>query len=268
LDIGVYEQDRTGVGSRSIFGVHMRQDLSQGFPLLTTKKMAWRSIVGELLWFIQGSSDIERLSELTHGVRGKQTIWHANAQSPDWVTKANQPGDAGRIYGVQWRDWQGVDGVQVDQLADLIQGLRTNPHSRRHLLTAWNPAELNQMCLPPCHVLSQFYVRNGRLSCQLYQRSSDWFLGIGFNLASYSLFTHMIAQVCGLQVGEFIHVSGDAHIYHNHFDQVQEQLTRTPLPLPTLWLNPEITDINKFTQADIKIVDYRSHSAIAAPMAV
>jgi thymidylate synthase len=268
LESGVDTDDRTGVGSRSIFGVQMRHDLNQGFPALTTKKLAWRAVVGELLWFIEGSSDIDRLSELTHGVTGKQTIWHANALDPNWVRNADFDGDAGRIYGVQWRDWRGSYNNKIDQLHLLIKDIQYNPHSRRHILTAWNPDDLGQMCLPPCHVLSQFYVRNGKLSCQMYQRSADWFLGIPFNIASYSLLTHMIAQVCGLGVGEFVHVIGDAHVYHNHMDQVKEQLTRTPLPLPTVWLNPDIKDINHFTPNDIKLIDYQCHPAIAAPMAV
>lgn len=268
LDTGIDTDDRTGVGSRSIFGVQMRHDLSTGFPALTTKRLAWQAVVGELLWFIEGSSDIRRLSELTHGVPDKNTIWHANALAPSWKPNAKFDGDAGSIYGVQWRRWQGSQGTATDQLAQLIQDILQNPHSRRHILTAWQPAELDQMCLPPCHILSQFWVRQGRLSCQLYQRSQDAFLGGPFNIASYSLFTHMIAQVCNLEVGEFIHVIGDAHIYSNHMDQVKEQLSRTPLPLPTLWLNPDIKNITDFTSDDIKLLNYQSYPPIIAPMAV
>lgn len=265
---GIDTDDRTGVGSRSIFGVQMRQDLSTGFPALTTKRLAWSAVVGELLWFIEGSSDIRRLSELTHGVPDRNTIWHANALAPSWLPRAKFHGDAGRIYGVQWRRWQNSQGAEIDQLAQLIDGIKQNPASRRHVLTAWQPAELDQMCLPPCHILSQFWVRQGRLSCQLYQRSQDVFLGGPFNIASYSLFTHMIAQVCDLEVGEFIHVVGDAHIYSNHMNQVKEQLTRTPLPSPTLWLNPDIKNITDFTRDDIKLLNYQSYPPIIAPMAV
>lgn len=265
---GIDTDDRTGVGSRSIFGVQMRQDLSTGFPALTTKRLAWSAVVGELLWFIEGSSDIRRLSELTHGVPDRNTIWHANALAPSWLPNAKFHGDVGRIYGVQWRRWQNSQGAEIDQLAQLIDGIKQNPASRRHILTAWQPAELDQMCLPPCHILSQFWVRQGRLSCQLYQRSQDVFLGGPFNIASYSLFTHMIAQVCDLEVGEFIHVVGDAHIYSNHMNQVKEQLTRTPLPSPTLWLNPDIKNITDFTRDDIKLLNYQSYPPIIAPMAV
>ena len=268
LDTGIDTDDRTRVGSRSIFGVQLRHDLATGFPALTTKRLAWQAVVGELLWFIEGSRDTRRLSELTHGVPDKNTIWHANALAASWVTRAEFAGDAGRIYGTQWRSWQGAQGVQVDQLAQLIDGILKNPHSRRHILTAWQPAELDSMCLPPCHILSQFWVREGRLSCQLYQRSQDAFLGGPFNIASYSLFTHMIAQVCDLKAGEFIQVPGDAHIYSNHLDQVKEQLTRTPLPLPTLWLNPDIKNINDFTRQDVKLLNYQPYPAIVAPMAV
>lgn len=264
---GIDTDDRTGVGSRSIFGVQLRHDLSTGFPALTTKRLAWQAVVGELLWFIEGSSDIRRLSELTHGVPDRTTIWHANALAPNWLLNAKFPGDAGRIYGVQWRRWQGAQGAEIDQLAQLIDGIKQNPASRRHILTAWQPAELDQMCLPPCHTLSQFWVRQGRLSCQLYQRSADLPLGIPFNIASYSLLTHMIAQVCDLEVGEFIHVIGDAHIYHNQFDGVQEQMTRNPYSLPTLWINPEVTSLWDFKPSDFALVDYQHHPAINFPFA-
>ena len=265
---GADVNDRTNTGCRSLFGVSMRHDLDSGFPALTTKRLAWRAVVGELLWFIEGSSDIDRLSELTHGVTGKHTIWHDNALAPAWLNRVQQRGDAGAIYGVQWRHWRGANGAKIDQLERLIEGIRTNPQGRRHILTAWNPAELDQMCLPPCHILSQFNVSNGRLSCQMYQRSADMFLGVPFNIASYSLLTHMIAQVCDLAVGDFIHVIGDAHVYHNHFAQVETQLTRAPFALPTLRLNRSVTDITKFTPSDIELEGYQCHPAISAPMAV
>lgn len=267
LNTGIDTEDRTGVGSRSIFGVQMRHNLNEGFPALTTKKLAWKSVVGELLWFIEGSRNLQRLSELTHGVPDKTTIWHANALSPQWLPKAAFTGDTGRIYGTQWRSWLGSHGVQVDQLAQLIEDLKKNPYSRRHILTAWQPAELDRMCLPPCHILSQFYVRNNQLSCQLYQRSGDFPLGIPFNIASYSLLTHMIAQVCGLGVGEFIHVVGDAHIYLNQFDGVQEQLVRSCYELPTLWINPDVKSIDGFKPNDFKLINYQHHPAIQFPFA-
>lgn len=267
MDSGVDTEDRTSVGSRSIFGIQMRHNLNDGFPALTTKKLAWKSVIGELLWFIEGSRNVHRLSELTHGVPDKNTIWHANALSESWLPKAAFSGDTGRIYGTQWRSWLGAHGVQVDQLAQLIEGIKQNPHSRRHILTAWQPAELDHMCLPPCHILSQFYVRNNQLSCQLYQRSGDLPLGIPFNIASYSLLTHMIAQVCGLGVGEFVHVIGDAHIYLNQFDGVNEQLTRTEYRLPTLWINPEVKCIDNFTLQDFRLIDYCHHPAIQFPFA-
>ena len=268
LENGTDSDDRTGIGTRRIFGVQTRYDLEAGFPAVTSKKLAWKSVVGELLWFIEGSGDVRRLSELTHGVPDKSTIWTANAEAQSWLDRGHQPWDAGRIYGVQWRDWRTADGAKIDQLANLIDGLRTDPNGRRHILTAWNPGEMDQMCLPPCHVMSQFFVSNGKLSCQMYQRSADLPLGIPFNLASYSLLTHMIAQVCGLGVGEFIHVIGDAHIYKNQFDGVKEQLTREPYPLPTLWLNPDVKQIDSFTTNDIKLENYQSHSAVSFKMAV
>jgi thymidylate synthase len=269
LETGQVRNDRTGVGVISIFGLQSRYDLQQGFPAVTTKKLAWKACVAELLWFIEGSGDERRLAEITHGTRdGVTTIWTPNALSPYWKAKAKFEGDLGRVYGVQWRHWRRPNGTEVDQLQDLIDQIRSDPTSRRHILTAWNPGELDDMALPPCHVMSQFYVSDGRLSCQLYQRSGDFPLGIPFNIASYSLLTHMIAQVCGLGVGEFVHVVGDAHIYLNQVDGVREQLTREPLPLPTLWLNPEVTDITRFTVDDIKLLDYQSHSALKIPMAV
>ena len=311
---GKNREDRTGVGTRAIFGHQMRFDLSQGFPAVTTKKLAWKACVSELLWFIEGSGDERRLAEILHGTRDpeKKTIWTANALSPEWqdnklpktvgldvVVKGGGPDqtnelsapdyDLGRVYGVQWRSWRKniqfasysqyentADGFitkpnpdyHVDQLQDLIQEIKTNPTSRRLILTAWNPGELDQMALPPCHCLAQFFVEEGKLSCQVYQRSCDMFLGVPFNIASYSLLTHMIAQVCDLEVGEFIWAGGDCHIYLNHLDQVNEQLDRAPQQLPTLWLNPDIKSIDKFTMSDVIIQDYNPMDSIKAEMAV
>ena len=270
LEQGTEHQDRTGTGTISLFGLQQRYDLRQGFPAVTTKKLAWRSVVSELLWFIEGSGDEKRLREILHGDRQseKTTIWTGNATASYWQDKARFEGDLGRIYGVQWRNWSGID-----QLANLINDIKTDPYSRRHMLSAWNVSDLHVMALPPCHVLAQFSVRSvpgghDELSCQMYQRSCDMFLGVPFNVASYSLLTHMIAQMCDLAIGEFVHVLGDAHIYLNHIQQVNEQLKREPLPAPQLWLNPEIKDIDGFTMADIKLLNYQSHTAITAEMAV
>lgn len=294
LETGEVKNDRTGTGTISVFGRNIRFDLRTTFPAVTTKKLAWRACVGELLWFIEGSSDERRLAEITHGTReGAVTIWTGNAQAPYWKNKAKFEGDLGRVYGVQWRHWRTVNqrevgnsckdefGVtyrlegndiqikEIDQLTQLINGLKNDPNSRRHILSAWNVGELDQMALPPCHIMSQFYVnKNKELSCHMYQRSQDVFLGAPFNYASYALLTHMIAQVCGFGVGELIVSTGDTHIYQNHIEQVKEQLTRGPYPLPKLWLNPEITSIDKFTMDDIKLMDYTSHPALKAPMAV
>lgn len=279
LENGEDRPDRTGVGTRSVFGLQMRFDLTDGFPAITTKKLAWKACVSELLWFIEGSGDEFRLREILHGERysEKKTIWTDNAQADYWKNKRLQrhPGDLGRVYGVQWRRWRKplvrINKVVLqnhDQLLELIDGIKSDPYSRRHIITAWNPGELDLMALPPCHMMAQFYVNNGRLSCQMYQRSADMFLGVPFNIASYALFTHMIAQVCNLEVGELIITLGDAHIYNNHFDQVKEQLTREPLPLPTLKLNPEISVITDFEMEDITLEGYTSHEAIKAPMAV
>ena len=292
LDNGQEVGDRTGVGTLSCFGMQQRYDLSNSFPAVTTKKLAWKACVGELLWMIEGSGNERRLAEITHGTSdGTVTIWTPNALAPNWKPHAQSEGDLGRVYGVQWRHWRtpqhvkagsfkndagsyfsvqgGIQEVETDQLRQLIDGIIRNPHGRRHILSAWNPGELDQMALPPCHVLAQFYVsKDGRLSCQMYQRSCDMFLGVPFNIASYSLLTAMIAQVCGLAVGEFVHVLGDAHIYLNHVEQVKEQLSREPLPAPTLWLNPDVKDITKFTMADIRLDGYQSHNSIKAEMAV
>lgn len=292
LNNGTATPDRTGIGTISVFGMQQRYDLSQGFPAVTTKKLAWRSVVSELLWFIEGSGDENRLREILHGSRHteKTTIWSDNATAPYWAPKSKFKGDLGRIYGVQWRKWRtikevkagsfkdefgtyfsihgGTQLVELDQLVQLIEGIKRDPHGRRHILSAWNPGELDSMALPPCHAFAQFYVADGKLSCQMYQRSCDMFLGVPFNIASYSLLTHMVAQVCDLAVGEFVHVMGDAHIYTNHVEQVKQQLTREPLPLPTLKLNPNIKDITKFTMDDIELVDYQYHPPIKAEMAV
>ncbi len=292
LDEGVTRMDRTGTGTVSLFGMQQRYNLQEGFPAVTTKKLAWKAVVSELLWFIEGSGDETRLREILHGSRdsSKDTIWTANATAPYWEPKAKYPGDLGRVYGVQWRHWQtpytveggsftndfghtyrlegGITIREVDQLLDMINGIKADPYGRRHILSAWNPGELQSMALPPCHCFAQFYVADGKLSCQMYQRSCDMFLGVPFNIASYSLLTHMIAQVCDLEVGEFVHVLGDAHIYLNHIAVVKEQIQRDTLPLPTLWLNPDIKDITKFTMSDIRLDNYRSHSSISAEMAV
>ena len=283
LEHGEVREDRTGVGTISVFGMQQRYDLRKGFPAMTTKKLAWRSVVSELLWFIEGSGDERRLAEILHGTRdvNKHTIWSPNRDADYWISKAQYHGDLGRVYGVQWRDWSKwrrtpdsgihweVDQFGIDQIEELINGIQKNPYSRRHILSAWNVSDLDEMALPPCHVMSQFYVsKSGELSCQMYQRSCDMFLGVPFNIASYSLLTHMIAQVCGLQVGEFVHTLGDAHIYLNHVDQVKEQLTREPLPLPTLWLNPEKKHIDHFRMDDIRLEGYESYGTIKAEMAV
>lgn len=279
LENGSDRPDRTGVGTKSIFGLQMRFDLTQGFPAITTKKLAWKACKSELLWFIEGSGDEFRLKEILHGERyvDKKTIWTDNATADYWTSKRLQrhPGDLGRIYGVQWRRWRKplvrINKVVLqnhDQLLELINGIKTDPYSRRHIITAWNPGELDLMALPPCHMMAQFYINNGKLSCQMYQRSADMFLGMPFNIASYALFTHMIAQVCNLDVEDLIITVGDAHIYNNHIDQVNEQLKRKPLPLAKLELNPSIDNITNFEMDDIELVDYASHEAIKAEMAV
>jgi thymidylate synthase len=326
LDQGDERMDRTGTGTLSLFGEQMRFALTKGFPAVTTKKLAWKACVSELLWFIEGSGDEKRLKEILHGDRNseKATIWTGNAEAPYWTPNAEYEGDLGRIYGVNWRGFRSAVkyvGVhesepvytvkETDQLLQLIDSLKNDPFGRRHILTAWNPGELDQQALPPCHMSAQFFVSKmklqdridwlvknepgfmydpqaitmvpedmlhdsfdeigaprHKLSCQMMQRSGDSFLGIPFNIASYSLFTHMIAQVCGLGVGEFVHVIGDAHLYVNHIDQAKEQISREPLPLPTLWLNPEIKDITKFTMNDIRLDGYQHHSPIKADMAV
>ena len=265
LENGEVRDDRTGVGTIGVFGMQQRYDLSKGFPAVTTKRLAFKACLGELLWFLEGSGDERRLAKITHGdPEGKTTIWTPNALAPYWIPKAKYQGDLGRVYGVQWRDFNGTD-----QLMTLIEGIKKDPYGRRHIITAWNPAELDQMALPPCHCFAQFYVsRDNKLSCQMYQRSCDMFLGVPFNIASYSLLTHIVAQVCGLGVGEFVHTLGDAHIYSDHVEQVKEQLSREPLPLPTLWINPDVQDIDKFTMEDFRLDGYNYHPPIKANMAV
>ena len=273
LDNGETRTDRTGVGTLSVFGIQQRYDLSKSFPAVTTKKLAFKACLSELLWFIEGSTDERRLAEILHGTRDseKKTIWTAN--SKDFGSN-----DLGPVYGKQWRQWETNRSVTfkdetvplvIDQLQELIESIKTNPTSRRHILTAWNPGEIDQMALPPCHCFAQFYVSSdNKLSCQIYQRSCDMFLGVPFNIASYSLLTHMIAQVCGLEVGDLVHVLGDAHIYLNHLEQVKEQLQREPLPAPTLWINPDINNIDDFAMDDFKLENYNPMESIKAPMAV
>ena len=253
LETGTYRGDRTGTGTYSIFGAQARFSLSPDFPLLTTKKLHLRSIIHELLWFIQGNTNIGYLKD------NKVRIWD------EW---ADENGDLGRVYGAQWRDWAAPDGQRIDQLADVIDMIRNNPDSRRHIVCAWNPGEIKHMALPPCHALFQFYVANGELSCQLYQRSADIFLGVPFNIASYALLTMMIAQVCELQPKEFIHTFGDLHLYANHVDQAKEQLTREPRALPQMKINPEVKCINDFKFEDFELSNYDPHPAIKAPIAV
>ena len=265
LEEGDDREDRTGVGTRALFGLQMRFDLSKGFPAVTTKKLAFKAVKSELLWFLEGSTDDNRLKELNGS---EKTIWTANAEADYWRAKAKFSGDLGRVYAAQWRDWKKPDGTSVDQIAEVIEMIKKDPYSRRLIVTAWNPGELDQMALPPCHMFFQFFVAKGKLSLLMHQRSCDMFLGVPFNIASYSLLLHMVAQVTGLQVGEFVHSLGDAHIYQNHFDAVKEQLSRDPLPLPTLWLNPEVKNIGGFTMDDIRLEDYESHPSIKADMAV
>jgi len=289
LDNGETKDDRTGVGTISVFGRNLRFDLRTAFPAVTTKKLAWKSCVSELLWFIEGSGDERRLAEILHGADhdGKVTIWTPNALASYWKPKAKFDGDLGRVYGVQWRHWNkyavqkdmgpahtggtrlAVNATEVDQLSTLLEGLKTDPNGRRHILSSWNVGELDQMALPPCHVMSQFYVnKNKELSCHMYQRSVDVFLGLPFNIASYALLTHLIAHHCGYKVGELVISMGDTHIYQDHVEQVKEQLQRKPFAPPTLMLNSLKTDIFEMSMQDIELIGYESHGTIKANMAV
>jgi thymidylate synthase len=252
-DHGARKQDRTGVGTLSVFGHQMRFDLSSGFPAITTKRLHFRSIIYELLWFLRGETNIGYLHE--HGV----SIWD------EW---ADERGELGPVYGSQWRSWPAPGGEHIDQIARVVESIRSNPDSRRHIVSAWNVAEIDRMALPPCHLLFQFYVADGRLSCQLYQRSADLFLGVPFNIASYALLTLMMAQVVGLEPGEFVHTLGDAHLYVNHLEQVETQLARVPYPLPTMTLNPRVQSIFDFDYEDFELSNYQYHPAIKAPIAV
>ena len=253
LDNGTDKSDRTGTGTRSVFGYQMRFNLADGFPVLTTKKLHLKSIIHELLWFLAGDTNIRYLKE--NGVR----IWD------EW---ADENGDLGRVYGAQWRSWRGANGETVDQIANVVRQIRQTPDSRRLIVSAWNPAEVDDMALPPCHALFQFYVANGKLSCQLYQRSADIFLGVPFNIASYALLTMMVAQVCGLQAGEFVHTLGDAHLYQNHLEQARLQLTREPRALPKMHINPDVRDIFAFKFDDFELQDYDPHPHIKAQVSV
>lgn len=253
IDTGTPKSDRTGTGTLSCFGYQLRFNLEDGFPLVTTKKLHLKSIIHELLWFLRGETNIQYLTD--NGV----SIWN------EW---ADANGDLGPVYGKQWRSWEGANGKTIDQISDVIQQIKTNPDSRRMIVSAWNVAELPQMALMPCHTLFQFYVADGKLSCQLYQRSADVFLGVPFNIASYALLTLMISQVCDLKPGDFVHTFGDVHLYNNHIDQAKLQLSRTPFPLPEMKLNPSVTNIFDFTFDDFKLENYQSHPAIKAPVAV
>ena len=294
LENGEDAIDRTGTGTRSLFGRQMRFDLSEAFPAITTKTLAWRAVKGELLWFLEGSGSNERLAEITTGNRDARTIWTDNAEAPYWKPKAAYAGDLGRVYGVQWRKWQSTEHLtapneaemhddgsvsmwganllvkEIDQIARIVESLRTNPKDRRMILTAFNVGELDQMALPPCHMFAQFHVnmKTNKLNSQVYIRSNDLGLGAPFNIASYALLQHMLAQVSGRDVGELIITIGDAHIYSNHFDQVKEQLSRTPFAPPQLKINPEIKEIDDFKMDDFALVGYKNHPAIKAPMAV
>ena len=253
LEHGTFKSDRTGTGTIAVFGYQMRFDLSESFPLLTTKKLHLRSIIHELLWFLKGDSNVRYLQE--NGVR----IWN------EW---ADEQGELGPVYGVQWRAWRGADGQVHDQISEVIEQIKVNPHSRRHIVSAWNVAEVDQMALPPCHLMFQFYVAGGRLSCQLYQRSADIFLGVPFNIASYALLTMMVAQVTGLKPGDFVHTLGDAHLYNNHLEQARLQTTRQPYPLPQMKLNPEVTSIFDFQYEDFELAGYQAHPHIKAEISV
>lgn len=264
LEKGVDRKGRNAV-TRALFAIQMRFNLEEGFPAVTTKQLAFNAVKGELLWFLEGSGSDQRLKE----IMGKdRTIWTDNAEADYWKPKAKFPGDLGRVYGVQWRKWAKTDGTTVDQIANIVNKLKTDPNDRRLVVTAWNPGELDQMALPPCHMIFQFFVADGKLSLHMTQRSCDMFLGVPFNIASYALLLCMVAQVTGLKPYECVLTLNDAHIYHEHFDAVKEQLSREPMKLPQLWLNPEVKDIDKFTMEDIKLVNYEHHPSIKAPMIV
>lgn len=266
---GIDREGRNG-WTRSRFAIQMRFDLTQGFPAVTTKKLAFKSVLSELIWFIEGSRDERRLAEILHGTRDpeKKTIWTANAEADYWKGKAEFEGDLGRVYGVQWRNWTNAKGEKFDQLKDVIERIKRDPYDRRLIVSAWNPGELNEMALPPCHRDFQFYVADGRLSLHMNQRSCDMFLGVPFNIASYSILLAMVAQVTNLVPREAVFTFNDAHIYHDHFDAVKEQLMRTPGELPTLWLNPEVANIDDFTMKDVRLENYSPQDSIKAPMAV
>jgi len=268
LEEGSDRETRNGT-TRAHFGLQMRFDMADGFPAVTTKKLAWKAVKSELLWFIAmkgkeraNDEDLKTLNE------SERTIWTDNAESDYWKPKSRGKGDLGRIYGIQWRNWRSPEGRTIDQLTEVIERIKKNPYDRRLIVSAWNPGELDDMALPPCHTFFQFFVSQGKLSLFMHQRSCDMFLGVPFNIASYSLLLHMVAEVCELEAGEFVHSLGDAHIYHDHFDAVKEQLSREPLPLPALKLTPAIKDIDVFTMADIELENYKSHPPIKARMAV
>jgi len=276
LDNGVVKEDRTGTGTVSVFGYQMRFDLSEGFPLVTTKKCNLKAIISELLWFLEGSTDERRLAELHHGdkrenIIGKNTVWTANADNQGvqlGYENSDTVKELGPVYGAQWRSWKGTDGKSIDQVTDLIEQIKTNPDSRRLILSAWNVGEIEKMALPPCHTFFQFYVANGKLSCQLYQRSADIFLGVPFNIASYALLTMMIAQVCDLEVGDFVHTFGDAHLYSNHIEQANLQISRTPYEKPKMTINKDIKNIFDFKMEDFVLSEYEAHPHIKGAMAV
>ena len=270
LENGTDRKDRTGVGTRAVFGMQLRFNMQDGFPAITTKKLAWRSVVSELLWFIEGSDDERRLAEILHGTRDKTktTIWTDNANSDYWTPNSRFEGDLGRVYGVQWRKWKTPEGKDVDQLANAINMIKENPTSRRIIVNAWNPGELNKMALPPCHAFFQFFVADGKLSLQMYQRSCDMFLGVPFNIASYSLLTHMVAEQCDMDVGEFIWTGGDCHLYLNHLEQAELQLSRTPHALPALVIKRKPASLFEYQFEDFEIVNYHAHPHIKAEVAV
>jgi thymidylate synthase len=276
LENGTLKEDRTGTGTKSVFGYQMRFDLSEGFPLVTTKKCHLKAIISELLWFLEGSTDERRLAEIHYGdkaenIIGKKTVWTANADNQGVALgyeNSDTVKELGPVYGSQWRSWKTNDGKAIDQVSELIEQIKNNPDSRRLILSAWNVAEIEKMALPPCHTFFQFYVANGKLSCQLYQRSADIFLGVPFNIASYALLTMMVAQVCDLEVGDFVHTFGDAHLYSNHLEQANLQITREPFAKPTMKINPDVKNIFDFKMEDFELTNYEAHEHIKGVMAV